>query len=715
MGLFSRNKVVSAVNQAVSSVKKKFGGYYSQVIHIPPAMGTGDYLRSYGQIGWLFACVSKISQNVGDSEWKAYKGEKVIENSLALNVLNHPNPYLSKYEMLLRISGFLDLTGKAYLYLSKDGVGRVKEMWVVNPMDMWVIPDKEDFIKGYIYRAGLEQIPLEPNEVIYFQMPDFLNPYGGVGPTQASANALESDKYSAEWNRNFFYNNAEPQGILTLPEVGDDDFDRLKEAWEDRHKGVANARKTAMVRGEGVTYTPIQISQKDMDFFNLRQQNRDEILGTFGIHKSILGLTDDVSRANAETAEYVFQAHVIKPRLKMIQDKLNNEFVQMFGEDIELRFTDNVPENKDFIKAVLDTQVNKTLTVNEGREIISKMLGMQLKPIPEGDTIYQATSLQPIGTAPPSPTPQNDGSNVSDETGGDNLTPEEPQPNKALPEGLTLGLDRVTRKKIARGIAKGDSKRAENFIKLGEPLVKEFSSTLHGYFDKQLKAVAEKASQGSKDPLNPKDWDAELKKILTPVYNKAFMTGGKAVVNEFKSIGNYIHKDTGIKFDFKHPVVQKKIQSKVNKIANVNETTRQRVKDLIQEAYDSEEYNDGRTFTIADVTSMLGDLFDEVRARMIAQTEVLSSLNQATSETYRQNSDLIDGKYWLHSGGGSGFKPRETHIQAGEDYSEENAISVDEPFVVGGYDCDCPGDDSLPAEEVVNCHCCMSPKVNVPD
>ena len=556
MGFFSRAK-----KQAIAVVQKKFGGYYSQVIHIPPTMGTMDYLRSYGQIGWLFACVSKISQNVGDSEWKAYKGETATENSLALKLLQHPNKYMSQYDMLVKISGFLDLTGKCFLYFAKNGMGQPTEIWVINPMDMWIVPDKEDFVKGYIYRAGAEQIPLEKDEVIFFSLPDFANPYGGVGPAQASANSLESDKYASQWNRNFFYNNADPQGILSLPDVGDDDYNRLREEWNDRHRGVENAKRTAIVRGEGVSYTPIQINQKDMDFYNLKNQNRDEILGAFGVHKSILGLTDDVSRANAETAEYVFQSHVIKPRLRMIQDKFNNEYLPMFREEgLLLKFTDPVPDNKDFINTILDTQVNKTLTINEGRDIVNKLLGLQLKPVSNGDVIYQQTTLQPLGTKPPA-APSTPSNSVND-LGSEVPTPEEGKLILAGKESPTLynSLDRQTRKKVAKQINKNNSSRHADFIELGEPLIKDFENTMSKYFKSQLADVAELIKGGSKDPVNLLDWDTKLQKLVSPIYAKAFQAAGRSVVQEFKGIGNYIKKDTGIIFDFKAPEVHKPLE-----------------------------------------------------------------------------------------------------------------------------------------------------------
>lgn len=691
LNLFSRSKT-----QIKQSVQKKFGGYFSQVIQIPPTMGIADMLRSYGQISWLFACVFKIGQNIADSDWNAYKGDNTT-NSLALERLKKPNPFMSKYDLFFKTSGYLDLTGKMFWYLAKDGVGRVKEIWPISPLDMWIIPDKENYIKGYFYRAGVEQIPLEPDEVIFFNYPDFLNPYGGIGPSQAAGNALESDKYAAQWNRNFFYNNAEPQGLLLLPDVNEDDYDRLVAGWNDKYKGVDNAKKTAIIRGSGqVDYKTIQISQKDMDFYNLRQMNRDEILGSFGIHKSILGLTDDVSRANAETAEYTFQKHVIRPRLRFIMEKLNNEYVPMFNEQIELRFTDPVPENKDFIKSVLDSQTDVSITKNESRQIINKLLGEKLDPLPGGDVIYQAISLQPMGTPPPSlPTPDN--------TQDEPIPPEDNPPEK----GKKKELPRQIRKKIARQIEKNNRTRQEDFLKMAEPLEGDFFNAMDSYLKDMQADVAKNIEDGSKDPVDAKKWNKEIQSQTQALYEKCFKTGGKAVADEFKAIGNYIHKSTGVEFDYKDPGVQRAIQKKVSKITQINDDTKQRIKDDIEEMYNSDE-----GFTIRDIAAKIGSadyaMFDEARAQTIAQTEVLGSLNSATFEGYHQNSDLIDGKYWLATYDNT----RQSHLDAAAEYTEDNAIPVDDYFTVGDGEGQYPLDDSLPVEEVVRCHCCMAPKVN---
>ncbi len=649
-------------------------------------MNTADYLKAFGEIGWLFACVSRIAQNMADSEWKAYIGDNVQENSNVLQLLEHPNPFMSQSELLEKTSMFLDLRGKAFWYIAKDGIGRPKEIWLISPLDMWIIPDKDNFIKGYLYKAGAVQVPLDPDEVIFFNFPDPLNPYNGIGPAQAAGNSLETDKYSAQWNRNFFYNNADPAGIVSIPDVDEEEYDRVVEQWNDKYKGVDNCKRTAIVKGGTVTYTPIQISQKDMDFYNLRQMSRDEILGAFGIHKSILGITDDVNRANAETAEYSFAKHVIRPRLRKLKDKLNNELVPMFRTKEELKYTDPVPENKEFIKSLIDSQTDKSITKNEARKIINKLIGENLEPLVGGDVIYQPVSLQPMGTPPPTAS-----THAPDETS---------PPDKKY--------SRKIRKKIAKCIEKNNETRHENFLKMAAPLEKAFFNAFKSYLKDMQKEVVKNILDGSRDPVDLKKWNKVLQEKTVELYIKCFKAGGDAVVSEFKSIGHYARKDLNVGFDLKDPKVQQAIKNKVVKVTRVNDATKEKVRKDIEEMYNSDE-----DFTIKDIAEKIASNdypeFNDARCQTIAQTETMGSLNNATFEAYKQNIELIDGKAWL----ASYVNTRSSHLDAAVTYSEDSAIPVEEYFEVGGGIGLYPLDDSFPASEVVNCKCCMQPVVKV--
>ena len=197
----------------------------------------------------------------------AYKNDKEVPNSQALMVLNHPNPYMSGFELKELTDMYLSLTGKCFWYVAKDKAGRNKEIWPISPLDMWVLPDSENYIKGYMYRAGAQNIPFEAGEIIFFKLPNPYNPYDGIGPAQGARYSLESDKYSENKTETFFFNGCQLGGIMNIEQNMDDDtFDRFKNEFEDRYRGVDNAHRIAFIEGAKATFTNLSMSQKDMDF-----------------------------------------------------------------------------------------------------------------------------------------------------------------------------------------------------------------------------------------------------------------------------------------------------------------------------------------------------------------------------------------------------------------------------------------------------------------
>ncbi|KKK81335.1 hypothetical protein LCGC14_2814460, partial [marine sediment metagenome] len=60
------------------------------------------------------------------------------------------------------------------------------------------------------------------DDVVQLKMPNPLDPYRGMGPVQSILADLDSERYSAAWNRNFFINGAEPGGIIEVDRRLDD-------------------------------------------------------------------------------------------------------------------------------------------------------------------------------------------------------------------------------------------------------------------------------------------------------------------------------------------------------------------------------------------------------------------------------------------------------------------------------------------------------------
>jgi len=323
----------------------------------------------------LFGVVSKIAIGVADTKWKLYRinpnGEdKEVKQHPLLDLLYYFNSFQTGQEGQELTSMYVDLAGECFWVLNRNRLGVPAEIWLAPPSKMKIVPSKKEFIAGYVYGDGNEAMPLEVRDVIHIKLPNPANIYRGLGYVEALAVDLDAEDYAARWNRNFFWNSARPDGALEFEgTLTDEQFERVKTQWAERHQGTDKAHRTAILEGGG-KYHQIAITQKDMDFGGLRKMNRDNILGAFGVSLSVMGISQDVNRANAEAGEYTFARWVIKPRLTRIREKLNEQLVPQFDSKLRLDFVDPVPENQELaLKKAVDGVRGGFLTINEARAI----------------------------------------------------------------------------------------------------------------------------------------------------------------------------------------------------------------------------------------------------------------------------------------------------------------------------------------------------------
>lgn len=389
------------------SVKRKMG-FAGSPWQEPPQRDIGGYLSAYGEIYSLFGIALRIATAVGEVKWRLYKGSERSERSqvakhVILDLLDYANEFQTGQEIIETTSLHMDLGGKAFWYLPRNGFGVPAEIWVLPPHKVKIVPSKEKFIAGFTYTIGNEKIPLAVNEIIWFPMPDPMNPYGGIGYAQAAAIELDSEMYAGQWNRNFFYNSARADAVLEVDtHLKEEQFESLKEQWHARHGGLSRAHKIAILEN-GVKYKQIQVSQKDMDFRELRRQTRENLLFAFGMPLSVMGISENVNRANAEAGDYTFARWLIKPRLTRIKNKLNEKLLSMYpqAKGVEIDFDEVVPETVEMKKGLAESGVKAGwMTINEARKLNS------FDPVKTGDIFLIPFNMMPTPADKPIEAPK---------------------------------------------------------------------------------------------------------------------------------------------------------------------------------------------------------------------------------------------------------------------------------------------------------------------
>lgn len=345
------------------------------------------HLQATGSVGTLYSIVNRTSVSTAAVDWHMHRlrqggastceacdtpGVALVEDHLALRILNKPNDFYTRGELVESGQQHQDLTGETYLLVERDPRMRSIPLglWLVRPDRMEPVPSPEKFLVGYIYRGPRgEKIPLDLDEVIQIRTPDPDDPYRGLGPVQSIMRDLDSAKYSAEWNRNFFLNSAEPGGIIEVPkELSDPQFAQLRMRWNEQHKGISRAHRVAIL--EHGKWIDRKYTMREMQFTELRHLSRDVIMEAFGMSKFAMGIVDDINRATADASSAWFSEQMTVPRLRRWKSALNNDFLPLFGatgQGVEFAYSNPVPPNAEQQNADLKTKTDAwAVLVNAG-------------------------------------------------------------------------------------------------------------------------------------------------------------------------------------------------------------------------------------------------------------------------------------------------------------------------------------------------------------
>jgi len=383
----------------------------------PGLVGLGAAAQPSGQlsqlgamtsVGWLFAVVNRIAQSIAAQEWRLYRVQgpdrDEIDAHPAIDLWRSANPFVTRADFLETSQQHMELVGEMWWVMVRNGAGVPVELQVVRPDRMRPIPHPTEFIASYEYRLGATVMSLEKEDVIYTRNPNPMDAYRGIGVVQSMMVDLGAERMAAEWMQNFFRNSAEPGGIIEFPgNLQDADFQRLAERWRWQHQGVANAHRVAIL--ERGTWKDRKLTQRDMQFEQLRRFERDQILGAFGMPLPIMGITESVNRANAEAAEVMYARWLIRPRLIRIRAALNEKLLKLYpdGDSLEFDFIDPVPDNR--AEAIQEGSIGyekRILTLNEAR----RRFGEDDWAGPEGDELQSSPALRPIMAPPPAPAPE---------------------------------------------------------------------------------------------------------------------------------------------------------------------------------------------------------------------------------------------------------------------------------------------------------------------
>jgi len=329
-----------------SSIRRMFGGVKeSAVSHIRPYfMGRAvfpsrnyqNFAKEAYQLNVIaYRCIALISQSAASVPWLVYVDDKEMTDHPLLKLLRRPNPLQSGKELFTSLYAHDLLIGDSYLERVLVGGGDPKEMYVLRPDRMKILPGKFAIPAAFEYQlgSGKHQFPVDPitgtSDIMHVRRFNPLDDWYGQSPLEAAGMSVDSHNEATRWNYAVLKNGARPSGALEYGtgEMDEENFDRLKGEIETSYSGSQRGRP--MLLQGGLKWVQMMLSQMEMDWATGKETSAREIAIAYSVPEQLVGVPGQQTFNNYREARLAMYEDAVLPLLDRFSESLTNWFNQM--------------------------------------------------------------------------------------------------------------------------------------------------------------------------------------------------------------------------------------------------------------------------------------------------------------------------------------------------------------------------------------------------
>ena len=302
----------------------------------------------------------------------------------AQRLLERVNRWYTSADLWRATEIYLNLWGSAYWMLDRDADGN-RELWPLRPDRMSIVPDRDEYIRGFVYHGRSRMMALTPDEVVWFRYFNPLEEYAGLSPVAPARMAVDMGRDGLRFNRNFLRNSAQPDFVMLTNEyMNDSEVDEFYRRWEARYRGPANAHRPAVASFVRDIKT-LGLSHREMDFIQGLRWSLEEVSRAFGVPRPLLSDLERATFSNVNAAERFFWRNTMVPEMTFLAGQVTRQLFPLLGyPGLELEFDLSAIEalaEDENARAAREAQLldRGVLTINEVRR------SRNLADVPWGD------------------------------------------------------------------------------------------------------------------------------------------------------------------------------------------------------------------------------------------------------------------------------------------------------------------------------------------
>jgi HK97 family phage portal protein len=395
MGIFNRRKTTEA--------KKSF-----TTLQMLPQLTLSPTWREFSKLEattafsrstWLYACIRLRAVNIASvpfiaqrkrgDDWEPEEGE-------LQRVLDRPNTMFDWSSMIRRAMMLMDLSGDAFFTKIRVGNGRTRQLWpqIVTYATIKRSGD-EMYYEFQIPQASRRVVPA--GDVLHLRFTHPTDLFFGLSPLQAAARAVDIDEESESWQKKTLENMAVPPfGLSMEGEFGQEEYEQHVR-WIREQSGPENARKP-WVLGNLKVHQLAQ-SAVDIDWLQGRKFSREEICAAYSTPPPLVGIYENATLANIETARQILWMEGLIPVLDEITEQMTLQIASEYGDDYRITYDlGNVEALRENLGEKLDDAV-KLRSLGVPLAVINQRLelGLTTDEIEGSEIAYIPSGLFPVG------------------------------------------------------------------------------------------------------------------------------------------------------------------------------------------------------------------------------------------------------------------------------------------------------------------------------
>lgn len=299
----------------------------------PSATGREINADSALALSAVWACVRILSETTASLPLVVYRRlgnggkERAPQHPLYAILHDRPNPEMTSMELRETLMSHVTLWGNAYAEIQRrPATGDVLALWPLRP-DRMKITRGNDGKLVYVYRLSDNKEKVFDRSLILHLRGLSPNGIQGYSPLTVAREAIGLGLAAEEFGARFFGNGAVPGLVLQHPGVlGDDAHKRLRQSWEDRHSGLENAQRVAILE-EGMTVEKIGVPPEDAQFLETRKFQVHEIARIFGVPLHMIADLDRATFSNIEQQSIDFVTRTIRPWTGRIEQRMGASLI----------------------------------------------------------------------------------------------------------------------------------------------------------------------------------------------------------------------------------------------------------------------------------------------------------------------------------------------------------------------------------------------------